>query len=277
MAESSSSSGFAGEAYWRTFLTGIQNTFVYRWNFLMRTIFGIVPLAGMIFLWRAVTDSGGGKLGGYAFGDIIFYFALIVFLENLIASSDDDWQVAADIRDGRLSALLLKPLNYLAYRIALYLSYRVTYIAVVGLPIVGVVLFLREYIHLPTQPVTWFAFALTTAMAAGLQFLTSYILGMAAFWVLEVSTLIFIAYSFEYFLSGTIFPLDILPAWIQGFIKWSPFTYEMYFPAQVAMGRITGSAMWEGLAIQAGWLVIYFIVAGIVWRAGVRKYQAFGG
>jgi hypothetical protein len=31
-------------AYVRTFLTGIQNTFVYRWNFLLRTVFGIVPL-----------------------------------------------------------------------------------------------------------------------------------------------------------------------------------------------------------------------------------------
>ncbi len=130
---------------------------------------------------------------------------------------------------------------------------------------------------MPTEGVTWLAFTLSTLMAAMMQFLTSYILGLMAFWVLEVSTLIFIAYSFEYFLSGTIFPLDILPAWMQPFIKWSPFTYEMFFPVQVAMQRIKGPALWEGLAIQAGWVIIYFAAATLVWRAGVRKYQAFGG
>jgi ABC-2 type transport system permease protein len=263
--------------YLRTFLTGIQNTFVYRWNFLLRTIFGIVPLVGMIFLWRAVTEGGGGKLGDYGFSDMIFYFALVVFIENLTSSTEDDWQIAADIRDGRLSALMLKPINYLAYRAALYLSYRITYIAVVGLPIVLVVWLLREHLRLPANATTWFVFILSTTMAAGLQFLMAYILGLVAFWVLEVSTLIFIVYSFEYFLSGTIFPLDILPGWLQPFVKWSPFTYEMFFPVQVAMERIQGRAMWEGLAIQAGWLVVFYFVAGVVWRAGVRKYQAVGG
>jgi ABC-2 type transport system permease protein len=125
--------------------------------------------------------------------------------------------------------------------------------------------------------VTWLAFGLSTAMAAGLQFLMAYILGLVAFWVLEVSTLIFIMYSFEYFLSGTIFPLDILPGWLQPFIKWSPFTYEMFFPVQIAMERVKGAALWEGLAIQAGWLAMFYIIATLVWRAGVRKYQAVGG
>jgi len=260
-----------------TFNVGIQNTFVYRWNFLLRTVFGIVPLAGMIFLWRAVTESGGGHLGGYDFGGMIFYFALVVFLENLISSSEDDWQIAADIRDGKLSALLLKPLNYLTYRAALYISYRLTYIAVVGVPIIGVVWFLRGYIHLPSDAMTWLAFGASTLMAAAMQFLTSYILGLMAFWVLEVSTLIFIVYSFEYFLSGTIFPLDILPYWMQPFIKWSPFTYEMFFPVQVGMKRIVGPALWEGLMIQATWVIVYFFAATFVWRKGVQKYQAFGG
>src|SRR5262245_18224864 len=114
-------------------------------------------------------------------------------------------------------------------------------------------------------------------MAAPLQFLMSYILGLIEFWVLEVSTLIFIMYSFEYLLSGTSFPLDILPASMQPFIKWSPFTYEMFFPVQVGMERIKGAALWAGLAIQAGWVVAFYIIALLVWRAGIRKYQAVGG
>jgi ABC-2 type transport system permease protein len=51
----------------------------------------------------------------------------------------------------------------------------------------------------------------------------------------------------------------------------------MFFPVQVAMERIQGTALWQGLAIQAAWVIVYFAAATLVWRAGVRKYQAFGG
>jgi ABC-2 type transport system permease protein len=51
----------------------------------------------------------------------------------------------------------------------------------------------------------------------------------------------------------------------------------MFFPVQIGMERVKGAAMWEGLAIQAGWVVIFYIAANLVWRAGVRKYQAVGG
>jgi ABC-2 type transport system permease protein len=261
----------------QVFLVGIQNTFVYRWNFLLRTFFGIVPLVGMIFLWKAATAASGGQLAGYSFRDMIFYFMLVVFLDNLVSATEDDFQVAGDIRDGRLSALLLKPLNYLLYRFALYTSYRLAYNAVIALPLVLLAFFLREYIKFPTHAENWIGFGLSLIMAAAMQFLMACCLGFMAFWVLEVSTLIFILYSFEYFLSGTIFPLDLFPAWLQPFVTWSPFTYQMFFPVQVAMERVTGPALWQGLAIQAGWVLVFYVTTSLLWRAGVRKYQAVGG
>ena len=49
--------------YLTVFNLGIQNTFVYRWNYLLRAIFGIIPLVGTVFLWRAIfRESGGGRL-----------------------------------------------------------------------------------------------------------------------------------------------------------------------------------------------------------------------
>lgn len=261
----------------KVFSVGLQNTFVYRWNFLLRTIFGIVPLIGTLFLWRAIMESGGGNVGGYEYRTMIFYFMVVVFVDNLISPTEDDWQVAADIRDGRLSALLLKPLNYLGYRFTLYASYRLTYVAIIAVPIGALLFFLRGFVVWPEHWTTWPLFFLSTAMAAGIQFLNAYILGLCAFWVLEVSTLVFIAFSFEYFLSGMVFPLDLLPPWLQGFVHWSPFTYQMFFPVQIIMERTSGRALWEGLAIQAGWLLLALIVAKLVWRAGLRKYQAVGG
>lgn len=264
--------------YAKVFEAGIQNTFVYRWNFVLRSVFGIVPLIGTIYLWRALYgDDPAQSLSTYTFSTLITYFAMTVFVENLITPTEDEWQIAGEIRDGKLSALLLKPLNYLAYRFALYASYRALYSAVIMPGVLLVFFLLRAHISLPGEILTWLAFAATTVLAGLLQFLIAYTVAMIAFWLLEITTIVFIIYSFEYFLSGRVFPLDMLPAWVQPAVKWSPFTYEMYFPVQVFMGRISGTALAQGLAIQAAWVLILYIAATSLWRAGLRRYHAVGG
>jgi ABC-2 type transport system permease protein len=263
--------------YAKVFDIGLQNTFVYRWNFLLRTVFGIVPLFGMLFIWRAVFDASRGPINGYEYSSMIFYFMLVVFVENLITPTEDEWQIAAEIRDGRMSSYLIKPLNYLAYRFTLYASYRLLYIAVVAVPIGLLAFVFREHLRLPTQPITYPAFVLSVIMAAGIQFFIAYALAMIAFWVLEISTIIFVVYSFEFFLSGQVFPLDIFPQSLQAILHWLPFTYELFFPVQVCMERVQGRALIEGLLIQFGWLVLTYLLARLLWTRGVRKYHAFGG
>ena len=135
--------------YVKVFDIGLQNTFVYRWNFLLRAVFGIVPLIGTVFLWKAVFNSKGSAINGYDYASMIFYFMLTVFLDNLITPTEDEWQIAAEIRDGRISAFLTKPMNYLSYRIMLFLSYRLLYIAVVFVPIIGLAWFFRGLPALP--------------------------------------------------------------------------------------------------------------------------------
>jgi len=56
------------QKYLTVFNLGIQNTFVYRWNYLLRAIFGIIPLVGTVFLWRAIFRESGGGMRGYDYG-----------------------------------------------------------------------------------------------------------------------------------------------------------------------------------------------------------------
>ncbi|MEO6787102.1 MAG: ABC-2 family transporter protein [Chthoniobacteraceae bacterium] len=265
--------------YAKVFNVGAQNTFVYRWNFILRSVFGIVPLIGTIFLWRAMYGGSGSgvQLAGYTFSQLILYFAMSVFVENLVTPTEDEWQIAGEIRDGRMSFLLLKPLNYIAYRFTLYASYRLLYTAVLLPGVALIFFFLREYITLPTHALTWLAFAASIASAAVIQFFIAYSIAMLAFWILEISTVVFMVFSVEYFLSGMVFPLDMLPAGLVAFVKWSPFPYELYFPVQVFMERATGAALAQGLAIQAGWAVVMWLLAVGLWRLGIRRYQAVGG
>ena len=263
--------------YAKVFNIGAQNTFVYRWNFVLRSVFGIVPLIGTIFLWKAMYGTASGvQLAGYTFSQLILYFAMTIFVENLVTPTEDEWQIAGEIRDGKMSFLLLKPLNYLAYRFTLYASYRLLYTAVLLPGIALIFFFLRDHITLPSHALTWIFFALGTVMAALIQFFIAYSIAMLAFWILEISTVVFMVFSVEYFLSGMIFPLDMLPSWLAGFVKWSPFPYELYFPVQIFMERITGAKLATGLAIQAFRLCVMWLLAVGLWRRGIRHYQAVG-
>ncbi len=72
--------------YVSVFNIGLQNTFVYRWNYFLRAAFGLIPLAGTVFLWRAVFKERGGGLHGYDYGSMIYYYLLMIVLLLLLDS-----------------------------------------------------------------------------------------------------------------------------------------------------------------------------------------------
>ncbi len=206
--------------YVSVFNIGLQNTFVYRWNYFLRALFGLIPLAGTVFLWSAVFKERGGSLHGYDYGSMIYYYLLTLLVSNLVVPTEDEWQIAADIREGQINALLTKPI---------------------------------------------------------IQFFITYSLAMMAFWILEISTIVFIVYSFEYFLGGQMFPIDIMPSAVQAVMKWLPFYYELFCPVAIFLGRLNGADLIQALAMQAGWLFLTWSWANFMWKRGLGHYQAVGG
>jgi ABC-2 type transport system permease protein len=94
---------------------------------------------------------------------------------------------------------------------------------------------------------------------------------------LEVSTFIFIAFAFEYIAGGHLFPLNILPAGIAAVLNYTPFPYLLFFPVSVYLGTVHGAALYQGLLIQAGWVICFYLLARFTWYRGIRKYSAVGG
>jgi ABC-2 type transport system permease protein len=264
------------EKYRAIFSIGLQNTFVYRWNFLLRSLFALIPLFGTVLVWRSIYGGTSGTIAGYDFGEMILYFLIVLLVENLITPAEDEWQIAAEIREGQLSSLLLKPFDFLAYRSCLFVGSRLLYTSVTLLPVLGVFWWYRGFLHAPAHSSTWLVFFPSLIMAGAIQFLIAFSMAMLAFWILEISTVVFILYSFEYFLSGKLFPLDTIPGTAGTLLRLLPFPYELYFPVAVLMEKITGQSLIRGLCIQATWVLLCFLLARSLWRAGIRRYEAVG-
>jgi ABC-2 type transport system permease protein len=265
--------------YWYVLNVGIQNNLTYRFNFLARTVFGLVPLIAMLYIWRTIYQGKkpGDTVGEYTLAQMISYYLLATIVDALTAVNEDDWQIAADIKDGNISQFLLKPIDYLWFRLCLFVSGRLTYLAMAALPLTLFILYWRKYFVLPPAWTTLGVFLISSVLTALLQFFTSYTMAMLAFWVLEVSTFIFILFAFEYIASGHLFPLDILPQGVAQVLFYTPFPYQLYFPVSIYMGKVTGNELMRGLFIQALWVVAAYLLARFAWSRGIKKYSAVGG
>src|SRR4030081_4046833 len=157
------------DKYISVFNIGLQNTFVYRWNYFLRALFGLIPLAGTVFLWRAIFHERGGGMHGYDYGSMIYYYLLTILVSNLVTPTEDDWQIAADIREGQINSFLTKPLNYLGYRTGIFLAGRLVYTAVTIIPIAVIFFYFRDYLQLPVDVATYLLSIASLIMAAFIQ------------------------------------------------------------------------------------------------------------
>src|SRR5258708_35641641 len=170
--------------YWHVINVGIQNNLTYRFNFLARTLFGLIPLMAVLFLWRTIYSTKGADatVSGYTLAQMTFYYLLVTIVDAVTAVNEDDWQIAADIKDGNISQFLLKPVDYLWFRLCLFLSGRLTYLVVAILPLTLFILWLKQYFVLPPNFATLCAFLFSVTLTALLQFFLSYTMAMLAFW-----------------------------------------------------------------------------------------------
>jgi ABC-2 type transport system permease protein len=208
---------------------------------------------------------------------MVAYFITLVLVDTVTVPNEDDFQIAEDIREGRISALLLKPLDYRLYRFHLYAAARLVHGAFALIPLGLAMIWLHRYyddlpwlVNLP-----WALLALIGA--ALIQFFLCFTLAMFAFWILDIGSITFIIYSVEFLLGGHIFPLDAMPAWLHGLCNCLPFAYETFFPAAILIGHVTPTAMLDGFIWQWAWVGFFYVLSGMLWKRGLRQYTAVGG
>jgi ABC-2 type transport system permease protein len=258
------------------FNLGVQSNLIYRWNFLLRVLVSFVPLLGSVFLWNAVF-AGQKAFAGYTFTSMVAYFITLILVDTLTVPNEDDFQIAEDIRDGRINALLLKPIDYRLYRFYLYAAARIVHAAFAVVPLALAMIWLGHYYTGLPWMMNFPLALLATIGAAFIQFFFCFALAMIAFWILDIGSITFIIYSIEFLLGGHIFPIDAFPAWLRDTCLCLPFAYETYFPAAILIGHVQGPAMLTDFLWQWAWIGFFYILSGILWKRGLHQYTAVGG
>lgn len=77
--------------------------------------------------------------------------------------------------------------------------------------------------------------------------------------------------------SGAVIPLPFFPDSVRKVAELLPFAATDNVPLRIYCGNITGTEMWQALALQAFWMVV-LVAAGRIWmRTSMRKVTVQGG
>jgi ABC-2 type transport system permease protein len=264
--------------YWRIFRVSLIERLAYRSDFFLTTFLRFLPMLTTILLWQAIyAGSEASELAGFTLRQMIAYL-LLVHISRMFSSMPGlAHAIAGDIRDGGLKKYLLQPIDMLAYLVAYRVAHKAAYIATTALPYALLFFLCRDYFDGWPDPLTLLAYLSSLLLAFLIGFFFEASIGMVGFWFLEVSSLLYVINTVSFFVSGQMFPLDLLPPFWVGLLKALPFQYLAYFPASVFLGKIQGAELVWGLATELAWAVAFILLARGLFRAGLRRYSAYGG
>lgn len=269
--------------WWFIFRIALEERLAYRGDFALGTLMRFLPVITQIFLWWAIFDStsGGadsGRMVGYSFHDMIAYYLLSMLGRAFSSMPGLASSVAKQIRDGEIKKYLIQPIDMIGFLALARAAHKVAYYTVATLPFALVFFLCRSYFTegWPSISVV-IAFVLSLLMAFALGFLMDLCIGLIGFWFLEVSSLLFVYMLLNFFLSGHMFPLDLLPSPWNEIVQFIPFKYLAYFPAAVFLNKVPEDQLWFEIGVEAVWVIVFVVLARVLYARGLRRYSGYGG
>jgi ABC-2 type transport system permease protein len=250
----------------------------YRGDFLLGTLLRFLPMVTTILLWQAIyKGSGQSQLAGFRYREMIAYLLLTNISRMFSSMPGLAGGIARDIREGTLKRYLIQPIDLIGYLLAYRVAHKLAYIATSALPYAILFFICRGFFDGFPDPTTLAAYAISLVLSFLVGFFFEACVGMVGFWFLEVTSLLYIVMTLNFFISGQMLPLDLLPEPWAAILKALPFQYMAYFPAVVFLGKVRGASLAYHLLGEFFWAVFFMLLARGLYRLGLRRYSAYGG
>jgi ABC-2 type transport system permease protein len=183
-------------------------------------------------------------------------------------------EINKDIKSGTIAYNINKPYNYIFYVLSKYIGeviisfiFNVIIAIILGIVIVGNL----NNFNILSIPFIVITFFLGSIIAAFIYIL----IGLISFWVEENKPFIWI-YERLILVLGIIFPIEILPTYLQGIAKWSPVYTVTYAPAKMVVD-FSFNRWLEITLFQGIYLFIVALLTFYIYSKGVKRLNVNGG
>lgn len=252
-----------------------QRNLTYRFTVAMYRLGEIIEVLVLILMWSAIYAAGTTVIKGFTLNEMITY----VLIGNVFAAAVRNFlagNVSRIIESGALSMFLVRPVSFIKYIFINELgrSFLATVLSV--LTQITMVFFFLDRVVINNSPGMWVIVVVTVFFAFVIELLLGFLIGSIAFWTDETDGLHSMIERVKRFFSGGYFPLALLPVSLATVSFYLPFQYSFYAPAMLYMGKLSLGQGVIGLLVQLVWIVLLAILVGIVWKLGLKRYEAVG-
>lgn len=238
------------------------------------TVFGFIVAYTYIALW----DERPG-LGGYDQAQALTFVWVSQALLAAVALIGGGFQeeLQERVRTGDIAVDLYRPADLQMWWLAADLGRAAFQLAGRGvLPLVAGALAFP--LALPVDPARWLLFLVSVTLGLVVSFALRYLLGLAAFWLMDGAGINLMATVVTIFFSGMLLPLTVFPGGFGELVRALPWAAMLQVPMDVLLGEHSGAGAAAGaLAFQVGWAVVLLGTGRLVQAAATRKVVVQGG
>jgi len=263
--------------YLSVFKVSLEQEFAYRANFIMSRVRNILQIFLVFFLWDAVFADSGRIVFGYDRAGILTYVFGILIVRSFVLSARSN-NVSGEISSGDLSNYLVKPVSYFKYWLTRDFSSKVLNLIFAFFETSLLIILLKPPLFIQKNIVNLGGFLILLSLAVFIYFTILFIASSVPFWMPEAAwgvQFVFIVVIVE-FLSGSLFPLDVLPLSFQRVLNLTPFPYLIYFPIQVYLGKVENFLILKAVFVSAVWAVILWFLMDYIWKKGLKVFETYG-
>jgi ABC-2 type transport system permease protein len=224
----------------------------------------------VILFWSIVAASSRQAI---QINGLISYFLLATGMSDLLLLSGVKFGsfLAKEIKRGKLSNALIKPVNPLLYEFSQLLGNR-------GVSTVVAIIFVALGL-IVQPPSSWLSvglFLIYLPIAAIISISLNILVGTVAFYSTESSAIKNVASHMIQVFSGALVPLYLFPETLKTVVSILPFTTAVYGPVHALQTTTITTEVWMGLGSGLVWSVLLLWLALFIWRKGLKKYEAIG-
>jgi ABC-2 type transport system permease protein len=251
---------------------GFAEAVAYRAEFLVWILTTTMPLI-MLALWAAVAREA--PVGRFDSDDFVAYF-LATLLTRMLTGAWVVWVMVEEIRRGQLAQRLLRPvhpiLTYSAENLA-----AIPLRLVLALPVAVALLWAVGADRLTGDGALLALYVLSLAGAWLINFLSMVVIGNLAFFLESALGVYGLFLAAHFVLSGYLVPLELFPDSLRGAADVLLFRFMVSFPVEILTDRLSVAETFTLLGWQWGWVAALGALAALGWRAGLKRFAAFGG
>jgi ABC-2 type transport system permease protein len=245
----------------------------YRVQIFLWMLFTIIRPVIFLAAWVAVAAAQGGSVGAFSASDFAAYYVALTLVLHFTGFWHA-WEFDYEVRMGRLSPKLLRPLHPIHY--AVVESAVSKLYTLLGLAPALVIIAWTFGARFTTDALDIVLFVPSLVLAAALRFVSGWAIACLAFWTTRSGGAYHLSDRATFIFGGQIAPLSLMPGILEPLAYALPFGYMLAVPTEILRGGLALEAALLLIGGQVVWLAVSWVILQAAWRAGVRQYTAVG-